>query len=72
MSRVSSSIRPWIVVVLVGFGLVVSSQAVGPSHRTEKNQTVAEVKVALDGAWRLVSSKDPRSGQLRESRLVSR
>jgi hypothetical protein len=66
MSPVSTSIRRWIVAVLVVFGLVVSHTGRWVSAQDGKKiKQVAEGKSRLDGAWRLVSSKDPRTGQMR-------
>ncbi len=66
MSRVSLSNRPWIVVVLVAFGLLVLHTAGWAiAQEGKKTKQKAAGKSMLDGAWRLVSSKDPRSGQMR-------
>jgi hypothetical protein len=67
MRRVSSSILPWIAVVLLGFGLLVSHTASWAiAQDGKKTKQKAAGKLTLEGAWRLVSTKEPRSGQMRK------
>jgi hypothetical protein len=40
--------------------------AAGQDARTDKDKGKAKSSSPLDGAWRLVSSKDPRIGQMRK------
>jgi hypothetical protein len=66
MKRVSSSIPLFITLMLVGSGLSMShggQRGVAREDKSEKQRT--EGKSRLSGAWRLVNSKDPRTGQMR-------
>ena len=66
MKRVSSFRCSRILVIVVGCGLVVSHAGQPAGARDEKNaKQRPQVKTRLDGAWRLVSSRDPRTGQMR-------
>jgi len=66
MKRVSLFSRSRILVVIVGCGLVVSHAGKRAGARDDKNaKQRPQVKTRLDGAWRLVSSRDPRTGQMR-------
>jgi hypothetical protein len=64
MNRVLLFPRSQIIVMIVG--LVVSHADQRAGAQTDKNaKQRPQGKTRLDGAWRLVRSKDPRTGQMR-------
>jgi len=66
MRRVMSSVVTGTTVALVGLGLMVShtgQRAVAQATKIAKKK--ASAKPTLDGAWRLVSMKDPRTQRMR-------
>jgi hypothetical protein len=65
MRRISSSLLAGLALALLAPVLVLlgpAGRAVGQGAAKEK----AKAKAPLDGAWRLVSAKDPRNGQMRK------
>jgi hypothetical protein len=65
MRRISSSLLAGLVLALLAPALVL----LGPAHRAvgqDAAKEKAKAKAPLDGAWRLVSAKDPRNGQMRK------
>jgi hypothetical protein len=67
MRRVLSSMLTGTTLALVGLGLLESHtghRAVGQVDKTVKKK--ASAKASLDGAWRLVSVKDPRTQRMRK------
>ncbi len=66
MNRVSLFPRSRIVVMIVTFVLVVSDAGQRAGARDDKNaKPRPQARTRLDGAWRLVSARDPRTGQMR-------
>jgi hypothetical protein len=66
MNRVLLFPRSQIIVMIVGFGLVVSHASQRAGAQDDKNaKQRPQGKTRLDGAWRLVRSKDARTGQMR-------
>ena len=72
MHRTSSLLLSALAVSLAGLALSISGparSAAGQGAAKDKDQndkTKPKAKSPLDGAWRLVSAKDPRSGQMRK------
>jgi hypothetical protein len=54
------------IVVVVGFGLLLSATGLPAlAQQAKKEIGSKKARSQLDGAWRLVSSKDPASGRMR-------
>jgi hypothetical protein len=77
MVRLAFPVRPWRLCLVLGLGIILSGIcgiAVAQQRQTQPKRTspgdsktaAGDPARALDGAWRLVKSLDPRSGQLRE------
>ena len=65
MNRIALSAFPRIMLV-VGFGLLLSATGLPSSAQQAKKEAASKkARSQLDGAWRLVSSKDPASGRMR-------
>jgi hypothetical protein len=54
------------ILVIAGFGLFLSATSLpSTSQQAQKEAGLRKAGSQLDGAWRLVSSKDPASGRMR-------
>jgi hypothetical protein len=66
MSHLSLFPRSRTILVLVAFGFMVFDGAQRAGARDDKGPAQkARAKTQLDGAWRLVKARDPRTGQMR-------
>jgi hypothetical protein len=66
MNRVPLFPRSRVTLIIVGIGFVVSHAGERAGARDDRNvKPKPQGMTALDGAWRLVRSKDPRTGQMR-------
>ena len=73
MKRVPMFPRSRVIVMIVGFGLVVSARRSACWCASDKKpKPKPQGLTVLDGAWRLVKSKDPRTGQMPGCHLVLR